>query len=127
MYDRHIIGEFGENIIEKYLASIDYEIIYRNFRCRQGEIDIVAKDKDELVFIEVKTRTSNIYGRPVEAVTERKKRNIINASNYFVYKNNLTEEYIRFDVIEVFLNRTYRKINHIKKAFFENDGVYLRK
>ena len=68
MYERHETGKIGENIAVSYLEKIGYKIIDRNFECRQGEIDIVALDNDIIVFIEVKTRASALYGLPKEAV-----------------------------------------------------------
>lgn len=78
MYFRQEIGKWGENIVCQYLKSNNYHIIERNFLCRQGEIDIIAKDKakKELVFIEVKTRSSLKYGNPAEAVTKQKQRHM---------------------------------------------------
>lgn len=62
------LGNIGEEISTDYLQKCGYEIIKRNYRCMQGEIDIIAKDKKELVFIEVKTRSNLCYGKPREAV-----------------------------------------------------------
>ena len=108
------LGNLGENIAIKYLLENDYSIIARNFRCKQGEIDIIAKDKNEWVFIEVKTRSNLNYGRPLDAVDEYKKKHIYNGAKYFVYVKGLENEYIRFDVIEVYLTKEKAKINHIK-------------
>lgn len=66
-------GILGEDLASNYLENIGYKIIERNFLCKQGEIDIIAKDKDEYVFIEVKTRSNRCYGRPSEAVNKLKK------------------------------------------------------
>ena len=74
MYIRHEIGKLGEELAVGYLQKQNYKIIERNFECRQGEIDIIALDKNELVFIEVKTRTSIKYGKPAEAVNQIKKK-----------------------------------------------------
>ena len=120
MYERHEIGKIGEEIVAKYLSSLDYKIIERNFECKRGEIDIIAIDKDELVFIEVKTRTNVMYGRPSEAVNEVKKKHIYKATEYYVYIRNLENEKIRLDVIEVYKKSNKYVINHIKKAITEN-------
>ena len=102
MYERHELGKTGEEIGTQYLINNGYKLIIRNFRCRQGEIDIIAKDKDEIVFIEVKTRRNTNYGYPIDAVDKRKQKHILNASKYYVYKNKLEKRKIRFDVIEIY-------------------------
>lgn len=117
MYLKQEIGRLGEKFSEKYLKNIEYEIIEKNFYCRQGEIDIIAKDKNEIVFIEVKTRTNLIYGKPVDAVDRRKQKHIYNCAKYYLYKKGLESEYIRFDVIEVYISNDKIKINHIKQIF----------
>ena len=108
------IGKFGEDLAVIYLKRIGYKILERNFRCRVGEVDIIAKDVEEIVFIEVKTRTNNTYGEPSEAVDYIKKEHIIKTANYYLYKNKLYNKSIRFDVIEVFLSNKFH-INHIKQ------------
>lgn len=112
------IGKIGEEQAYKYLINNNYEILERNFLCRSGEIDIIAKNNDEYVFIEVKTRVSKRYGTPAEAVNINKQKHIINATRYFVYKNSLENSNIRFDIIEVYLNKNSKLINHIKSAFY---------
>ena len=113
MYERHELGKTGEEIGTQYLINNGYKLIIRNFRCRQGEIDIIAKDKDEIVFIEVKTRRNTNYGYPIDAVDKRKQKHILNASQYYVYKNKLEKRKIRFDVIEIYKKDKFY-INHIK-------------
>ena len=78
MYIKKEIGEIGEKLATNYLIQNNYQIIKRNFTCRQGEIDIIAKDKikKELTFIEVKTRTNFKYGLPSESVTDNKQKHI---------------------------------------------------
>lgn len=115
--ENKLVGGVGESIVCKYLIKYGYEILYRNFVCNQGEIDIIFKDKDEYVFAEVKTRNTREYGFPAEAVNYFKKKHIWNSAKYFLYKNNLLNECIRFDVIEVYISKENIKINHIKNAF----------
>lgn len=115
MYIKHILGKIGEDIVEKYLKENDYKIIERNFRGSRGEIDIIAKDKNEYVFIEVKTRSSNICGRPSESVNNLKKKHIIQTIKYYLYLNKLEDENIRIDVIEVYIIKKNVWINHIKQ------------
>ncbi len=115
MYIRHEIGKLGEELAVKYLEKEKYEIIERNFECKQGEIDIIAKDKTELVFIEVKTRTNNIYGTPIEAVNINKTKHLIKTINYYLYLKKLENEYIRIDAIEIYIYNHKFKVNHIKQ------------
>ncbi len=119
------IGMIGEEIIYKYLINNNYKVLERNFHCKSGEIDIIAKDNDEYVFIEVKTRVSKRYGTPAEAVNINKQKHIINATKYFVYKNSLENSNIRFDVIEVYLNKKDKSINHIKNAFYTKCWIII--
>lgn len=116
MYFRREIGKWGENLACKYLEENDYEIKDRNFLCYQGEIDIIAKDtkKEEMVFIEVKTRSNFRYGNPADSVNYQKQKHIKQAIQYYIYKNNLENVAIRIDVIEVYIVQEC-KINHIKQ------------
>ena len=115
MYARHKLGKEGEEEATRYLEKQDYQIIQRNFECKQGEIDIIAKDKNEYVFIEVKTRQNRHYGMPCEAVDKRKQKHIWSATKYYLHIHKLENQYIRFDVIEVYKRRGEFYINHIKK------------
>jgi len=120
MYYKQETGELGEDEAEKYLVKNNYEIIERNFKCIFGEIDIIAKDlyRKEMVFIEVKTRNNELYGVPAEAVDFYKKKHIIRSAKYFIHVNELENEYVRMDVIEVYINKNgVCKINHIEQAF----------
>ena len=126
MYISHEIGEVGERLACKYLEENDYNILQKNFRCYQGEIDIIARDniKNELVFIEVKTRTNREYGNPADSIDKYKKKHIYKALKYYIFINNLVNEYIRIDAIEVYILKNQNKINHIKQIFW---FVYTRK
>ncbi|MCI8444425.1 MAG: YraN family protein [Clostridia bacterium] len=112
-------GKNGENLACQYLQRNQYTIIDRNFRCRRGEIDIIACDirKKELVFFEVKTRSSLKYGRPSETIRKVKRNRIFTVAKYYQYQNKIRKIPIRFDVIEVLLTNSNYKINHIKQAF----------
>lgn len=116
MYFRQEIGRWGENLACKYLEENNYKIIERNFLCRQGEIDIIAKDcmKNELVFFEVKTRSNFKYGNPADAVNRQKQRHMIHAIKYYLYHNGVQNIPIRLDVLEVYIVQNC-KINHIKQ------------
>ena len=116
MNEKQEEGKLGEVEATKYLENMGYKIICNNFRCLAGEIDIIAKDDDEIVFVEVKTRKSNNYGEPKEAVNKKKLEHIFKASRYFLYKNNLQDKYIRIDVIEVYIKNQGIRINHLKQV-----------
>ena len=117
MYINKETGKLGEDIAVNYLKQNGYVILDRNFECRQGEIDIIALDKKEIVFIEVKTRTSNKYGTPSEAVNKIKQKHMLQTIKYYLYIRNLSDEFIRIDVIEVYIKNNVYKVNHIKQAF----------
>ena len=113
---RQEVGKEGEEIATKYLNSSGYKILTRNFRGSHGEIDIIAKERNQIIFVEVKARTNLKYGRPAEAVTKTKQVHIEKTAKYYIYKNKLEHKEIRFDVVEVyFLDGKYR-IKHIKNA-----------
>lgn len=116
MYIKQEIGKLGEDIAVNYLKQKGYKILDRNFECRQGELDIIAKDKNEIVFIEVKTRTSNRYGTPSEAVNKIKQKHMLQTIKYYLYTRNLNDEFVRIDVIEVYIRDNLYKVNHIKQA-----------
>ena len=115
MYLRHEIGKVGENLAVQYLQELGYIIVERNFVAKQGEIDIVARDKEELVFIEVKTRTNNLFGKPIDAVNTPKQKHLISTVKYYLYSKHLENEFVRLDVIEIYLQEKSYKINHIKQ------------
>ena len=114
----HIKRDFvntGENLATDYLEKQGYTILERNFYCKQGEIDIIAKDKNEIVFIEVKSRSNKLFGIPSEAVTKQKIKHLFRTARYFLYKNKMINEYIRFDVVEILIKSGKFNINHIKQ------------
>lgn len=117
MDKNQVIGKMGEDIATRYLIKNGYNVIERNFYCNQGEIDIIALDKKEIVFVEVKTRQDTFFGNPIEAVTPAKLKHMLKAIKYYTYKRNLLDEYIRIDVIEVYIEKNRNKINHIKQAY----------
>lgn len=118
MYTKQTIGKFGEDIAYSYLLDNNYKILERNFSCSQGEIDIVSYDEknNEIVFVEVKTRTSFEYGFPSEAVNKLKKKHILNSAKYYLYCKNLEDRFVRFDVVEIVIDtrNVKYKLNHLK-------------
>ena len=116
MYYKHNTGKKGEDLATKYLEQKGYTILERNFNCNQGEIDIIALDNEEIVFIEVKTRTNTNYGLASEAVNRQKKEHLKRTIKYYIHTRNLENEYIRIDVIEIYVKNKKAYINHIKQA-----------
>ena len=112
------VGALGEELATAFLKRAGYRIVERNFRCKGGEADIVARDGKILVFVEVKTRRSEAYGPPQLAVTAFKQRQISKAALTWLAKNRLQDAPARFDVIAVMLRAddTHR-IEHIPNAF----------
>ena len=114
--EKQELGKIGESLATLFLESLEYKIIERNFRCKQGEIDIIAKDKNEFVFIEVKTRSSFKFGLPSEAVNSIKQKHIYNSTKYYLYLHHLENQYIRFDVIEVLFKNNKFLVSHLKNV-----------
>ena len=107
-------GSFYEDKAAEYLESIGYDILCRNFYGKGGEIDIVAKDNETLVFVEVKYRKDDKKGYPAQAVDQRKQQKIRKSAMIYLKKNHLSfEQPIRFDVVEIL----GKKIRVIKHAF----------
>jgi putative endonuclease len=98
------IGRKGEDIAANYLASLGVQIIAKNFRSAYGEIDLIGVDHDDLVFFEVKTRTSLTYGPPEMAVTAKKFQRMVNCAQYYVQENKLELDW-RIDVLAVSLDK----------------------
>ena len=119
MYKRHETGKTGEDLACDFLLKKNFEIIERNFRCKIGEIDIISKDKEELVFVEVKTRTQKMYGNPAEAIDIKKKKHIYRAAEYYMLINNIENVFCRLDVMEVYIYKNSYKINYFKNCILE--------
>ena len=101
---RQGLGRTGERLAAEKLESCGYRLLQRNFRCRYGEIDIVAEDGDDLVFIEVKTRRGDSYGRPEEAITVRKRHRLVKVATYYIGLHAGTERSWRIDVVAIQLS-----------------------
>lgn len=97
------IAKLGEDKACEYLHQHGYKIIERNFRKSYGEIDIVATDKDTLVFIEVKTRTSNSFGSPLESITYWKLKSLIKTAQYYKMTHPKLPDSLRIDAVSVTL------------------------
>lgn len=109
------IGKIGEDAVSLYLERTNHIVLERNYRNRLGEIDIIFVDGNTLVFGEVKTRTSNKFGEPREAVDKRKINKILAVAKVYISNKRIVNVDIRFDVFEVIYHQ--RKIKHIKDAY----------
>ena len=99
---RRTVGSHYETVAEQCLKKQGYKILERNFYCRQGEIDLIARDGEVLVFVEVKYRKSLNQGEPMEAVNDRKQRRIARAASYYLWKKGISPDTpCRFDVVEL--------------------------
>ena len=112
-----IFGKKGEDIAVKYLKRKGYKIIEQNWRCRLGEIDIIARHKDSVVFIEVKTRTDKALGLPQESVDERKQGHIIRCAMVYEQCKRLEDANFRFDVMGIDFSAGKPEITLIQDAF----------
>ena len=106
-------GKHYENIAAGFLEGRGFEILERNFYTRYGEIDIIARDRNTTAFVEVKYRSSKVFGEPFEAVDSRKRRRIEAAAKYYAAINGLYEAPLRFDVIEI----SGGDLKHTENAF----------
>lgn len=112
-------GRLGEEAAVAYLKKKRYKILDINFRCKIGEIDIVARDKSTIVFVEVKSRQSRQYGYPSQAVNYYKQRKVSKVALYYLQNKKLFNyDYnVRFDVVEILEYLQDMKVNHIVNAF----------
>ena len=108
----------GEDTAIKYLESQGYQIVERNFHSSQGEIDIIAKDKDFLVFVEVKNYSFRSLGTPFGALRKAKRESLIHAAQTYLYKKEIKDTNCRFDVVAIYRNQYgSRKIELLRNAF----------
>jgi putative endonuclease len=110
----------GEKAAIHYLTEKGYTIIHSNYRTKIGEIDIIAQQKNVLVFAEVKTRRNKNYGTPAEAVTYRKRQKIVQTAYYYLKQSGRMDSLCRFDILEILLDNQNRcHVYHIINAFGE--------
>ncbi len=114
---RRDLGKKGEALAVAFLKKKHYKILFRNYRCRFGEIDIIAVHEKTLVFIEVKTRTSDFFGLPQEAVRQKKQKKISMVAMEFIQRNRLEEKDARFDIVAIQLKPDGFCFELIENAF----------
>jgi putative endonuclease len=119
-----VLGRRGERLAARHLRRLGYKVLYRNFRHRgSGEIDIVCRHGEVLVFVEVKTRSSENFGRPLGAVDRKKQRRIIRGAMAWLRMLDLADLTFRFDVVEVLLSEP-EEIRVIENAFHMPSSYY---
>ena len=111
------IGRWGEKKAKLFLEENGYDIITENFQVKQGEIDLIVKKENFLVFVEVKTRKNNFFGPPQAAVNFEKQRKIRTIAKIFLLKNNFKSYKKRFDVISIIYDSEKLEIEHYKNTF----------
>jgi putative endonuclease len=122
MAQKHELGKFGEELTCRYLTYYGFEILAKNYRIRGGEIDIIGKLRDMIVFVEVKTRheiAENKFGTALEAIDRHKREHIIKTAKRWIYENSRYSECnFRFDVAEIqVIDGEKPKIKYLKSAF----------
>jgi putative endonuclease len=119
---RRDLGAFGERVAAAHLEAKGYRIRARNFRCREGEIDIVAEDGETLVFVEVRTRRGNALGTPAESVTVAKQRRLLTVAKAYLQEHADALPNQRIDVVAVELSRgRLLAVQHIEGAVADRE------
>jgi len=111
------LGARGEEIAADFLKKNKYKILCRNYRCAFGEIDIIAQHKKTLSFVEVKTRSTSLYGTPQESVRKKKQDTMCRVAMEFIQRYNLEDRDARFDVVAIRLSPDGYRVDLIKNAF----------
>ncbi len=111
------LGNEAESMAAAYLERCGFTILEKNYRTKFGEIDLIARDKNTLVFIEVKARSSNSFGSPKDAVTQQKQKKISMAALAYLRVKRAVNTSIRFDVVAVCTRKQQARIEIIKNAF----------
>ena len=118
MAEHNELGKWGEQIARDLLISKGYQILEQNWSCGHKEIDIIAKDGDELVIVEVRTRRVSTLVDPEETVDKIKQRYLIWSAEAYVERNNLDMD-VRFDIVAILVdNKNERRVEHIENAFY---------
>ncbi len=117
MAEHNLLGKKGEEVAQKFVATKGYKIIAINWTSKHKEIDIIAKDGDCLVFVEVKSRSEDYWGNPEEFVTKKKQKLLISAAESYIFENDYQGE-SRFDIVSVLFLKTGTEVEHIVEAFY---------
>ena len=116
---RKLLGRKGEDAAADYLKKNNYQILCRNYTCKLGEIDIIARQRDFIVFVEVRSRSSEDFGLPQETINRRKKMKLRNLARYYLKETGRSNENCRFDVIALVFEESgdVERLEHIENAF----------
>ncbi|GAA0457949.1 UPF0102 protein [Paractinoplanes deccanensis] len=115
---RRALGSYGERVAAQHLQDLGLELLTRNWRCADGELDLVLRDGDDIVICEVKTRRSGRFGSPAEAITPHKRRKLRHLAARWLDEARVGAREVRFDVIEVLPQpRGATQVVHIRAAF----------
>ena len=114
---RQLLGRYGEDRACDYLLGLGYQILERNWRCRIGEIDIIAQDRDRFVFVEVKTRSADGFGHPFEAITPQKVARLRQLIAAWCENRQTSGIKVRLDAVSVLLRGGRVHIEHLKQVF----------
>ncbi len=110
-------GQTGEDMAVVFLKNEGYSILERNYRCRYGEIDIIAMDKGSIVFVEVKQRGSDLFGSPEDAIGRIKQKKISRVALNYLQEKSMPDHNSRFDVVGIYLAPRTNRIELIRNAF----------
>lgn len=116
MAEHNLLGNKGEMLASRYLMDKGFAVLHYNWRCGHKEIDLIAKERDTLVFVEVKSRRNEQYGNAYDAVTTEKINRLISAAEVYIQRYGIDSPY-RFDVVTVVGNSEPYRIEHIIDAF----------
>jgi len=115
--NHRIQGKAGEDLAAAFLQRNGLKILERNYRFERGEIDLIAEEGDELVFIEVKMRRSTMFGVPEDAVTEEKQEQVHTVAEGYLFEHDIDNRPCRFDVVAIEFKNGTAEIRHIRNAF----------
>jgi len=114
---RQLLGQKGEEEAVQFLRGLGYVIVAQNYRSPYGEIDVIAEDRQVLVFVEVRSHSRPEYGDPLESVNARKQRQVAKTAQYYLTRNGLENREARFDVIGIQWDAGQARLSHIPGAF----------
>ncbi|MBN2639323.1 MAG: YraN family protein [Bacteroidales bacterium] len=111
------LGKKGEQLAKEYLLQKGWQLLEENWRFEHKEVDLIFREGDELIIVEVKTRSTDYFGNPEEAVSEAKEEHLIQAAEAYLEEHNLNTE-VRYDVVAIILKNRQYEITHIPDAFY---------